>query len=174
MSDNPNHDPNPNPDLSPDPNRTLPVVPALQAMGALDDIGAVLGNVDISDIRRGSVIPLLLYKARENLFTLGAERIVPEPGVRWLVDIRTFARGYVAFVNNKPHERMAPTKMPSIDPGLLPDVGNKWEPQWAVHLACLDGANSGQEFHFKANTVGGTQALSELYDEVRARYHAKD
>jgi hypothetical protein len=68
---------------------------------------------------------------------------------------------------------MAPViSQPMPDLTTFPDHGFKWQEQWSVGLKCTSGADTGIEVVYKANTVGGIQAITGLLEAVRNRINS--
>jgi hypothetical protein len=82
----------------------------------------------------------------------------------------TVKYGYICFDNaNKPTERLASVSLPMPLITELPDLGFKWQEQWAVNLKCTNGTDAGVEVIFKSSTDGGIKAVAGLLDAVRDR-----
>ena len=116
---------------------------------------------------------MLIFKSRDGggIWTFGQKRTIVEEGSRWAVNPRTFQRGYVCFGDDNKvlGEQLVPVSQPMPDVAELPDKGFPWQEQWAVNLKCIDGADAGNEVIFKADTVGGIQAVAGLIEAVRDR-----
>jgi hypothetical protein len=153
-----------------------PIVPAskggMLASASLTALEAVFNSVDTGFIIGGSAMPLLQFKRDGNgTWTAGRKRDVVEDGSRWATNPRSFSRGYVYFdANNKPHDRMVPINQPMPDVTTLPDTGYEWQEQWSVNMKCVSGIDAGIEVVYKANTVGGRQAIVGLVAAIRDRF----
>jgi hypothetical protein len=136
---------------------------------ALTALGTVLRNVDTGSVIGHSGKPMLAFKREGGgLWMIGQKKTVPEDGSRWAVNPMSFKWGFIAFNDNHKvvGERLVPVSQPKPEVAALPDVGFKWQEEWAVDLKCLDGADSGVEVIFKPTTVGGIQAVAGAIEAV--------
>jgi hypothetical protein len=159
-----------------DDNGGKAVVPAPTAAGAISSLTAlakIFNAVNTASIGGRSGPPMMQFKSRENNGTwmFGQLHTVPEEGSRWAVNLTTFKWGYICFgPNKKPlDERLVSVSLPKPNLAELPDLGARWQEEWAVNLECIDGADKGVEVAFKMNTDGGLQAIAGLFDTVRDR-----
>jgi hypothetical protein len=155
------------------------VAPALTeaSIAALTKLTADLNHVNIAPVLGRSTHPLLQFKSRDNSGTwmFGQRRTVPEEGSLWAANPTSFQHGFVCFGPDKKKpldERLVPAWQPMPDLATLPDLGVPWQEQWAVNLKCISGADAGTEVVFKTNTVGGSQAVVGLIEEVRKRLNS--
>jgi hypothetical protein len=147
---------------------------SMLASASLTALEAVFNSVDTASVIGRSTMPLLQFKRDGNgTWAFGQKRTVVEDDSRWAANPRSFKWGYVYFDNNnKPHERMVPISQPMPDATTLPDTGFEWQEQWTVNMKCTSGADAGTEVVYKANTVGGIQAVAGLIDAVRNRFNS--
>jgi hypothetical protein len=140
------------------------------AIASIAALGSMLERVDLSSGGGGGGMPMLFFKARAEPgrnWVYGQKQLVLEPGVHVAVNPTSFRWGRVAFDNdNKPTERLCSVGLPMPE---NPDDGRDWTPQWTAAVKVTTGPDSGAEFVFKSNTVGGIDALKGLINEVRTR-----
>jgi hypothetical protein len=164
----------PNHDLDPDPDKGKAVTPAPTdgALVSLQALEAALSGVDTSSVSGRSGLPLLLFKRDGNgTWSFGQRRTIVEAESRWAVNPATFMWGYVAFGdgNKKLGEYLVPVSQPKPDITKLPDLGVRWQDEWAVNLKCLDGTDGGAEVVFKMATDGGAKAIVGVLVAARDR-----
>ena len=180
MSDDPDHDhdrdhANDNGDHDKLGGKQVAPAPTGGALAALAKLQTDLAKVNTAAIIGRSGLPMLLFKSRDNgTWGFGQKRTIPEPGSRWAINPLTFKRGYICFNNNKPAgEQLLSVSEPEVDVTKLPNTGFEWQPEWAVNMKCLDGADAGIEVIFKSNTVGGIQAIVMMLETVRTQLENK-
>jgi hypothetical protein len=143
------------------------------ALTALTALTTTLNGVDTRGVASRSGRPMLQFKARDNNGTwfFGHKRTIPEAGSSWAANPTTFQRGYICWGdgNKKLGERLLPVSQPMPNIAELPDLGFKWQEEWAVGMKCLGGIDSGTEVVFTMSTDGGIQAITGLLDTVRDR-----
>jgi hypothetical protein len=146
-------------------------VPAAGALTSLAALATALNSVDTSIVAGRSGLPMLSFKREgSGTWAFGQKRTVPEEGSSWAVNPASFKWGFVAFNDNKVvGERLVPVSQPRPDVTQLPDVGAKWNEQWAAHMKCTDGVDAGTEVVFKPTTDGGIKAVVGLIEAVRDR-----
>jgi hypothetical protein len=147
------------------------ITPASNASTALTALTAAFKTVDVTTIGRRPVLPLLLYKSRENKWTVGRQKTVIEPNSLWAINPSTFQWGWVCFdSNNKPlGETLVSVSKPLPDVTKLQDTGFPWQPQMAVNLKCISGVDAGAEVVFKTNTEGGKGEVLRVIEAVGDR-----
>ena len=152
MSDDPDHDhdrdhANDNGDHDKLGGKQVAPAPTGGALAALAKLQTDLAKVNTAAIIGRSGLPMLLFKSRDNgTWGFGQKRTIPEPGSRWAINPLTFKRGYICFNNNKPAgEQLLSVSEPEVDVTKLPNTGFEWQPEWAVNMKCLDGADAGIE-----------------------------
>ena len=148
------------------------VAPVLtgSALAALNALATDLAKVNTAAIIGRSGKPMLLFKREgSGTWMFGQKKTIPEPDSHWAVNPLTFQWGYICFGDNnkKLGEHLASVTQPKPLITDLPDLGFKWQEQWAVEMKCIDGADAGIEVIFKTNTDGGVKALVILFDQVR-------
>jgi hypothetical protein len=147
--------------------------PAGGAMTSLAALGAELNSVDTASVKGRSGRPMMQFKARnaDGTWMFGQRRTIPEDGSRWAVNPMSFQHGFICFGDNSKllDERLVSVGQPKPNLAELPDLGFKWQEEWAVGMRCLDGVDAGVEVVFKTNTIGGAQAVAELINAVRNR-----
>jgi hypothetical protein len=145
------------------------------ASASLQALSATFNNVNMTAIAGLSTMPLMLFKRDGNgSWTFGRKQTVPEDGSRWAANVQSFKRGYVCFsdAGKRVDECMASINQPMPDITTLPDHGYEWQEQWSVALKCTSGADAGIEVVYKANTVGGIQAIAGMIEAVRDRLNS--
>ena len=170
MTDDQDHDFEP--DNEPDNGRA--VVPASTggALTSLQALATALSNVDTSSIAGRSGLPMMTFKREgEGTYYFGQKRMIPEVGSRWAANPRTFKRGYVCFGSGKKKlgEHLVSVSKPMPDATKLPDLGFKWQEQWAADMKAIDGTDAGTEVIFKMSTDGGTKSIVGLLEAVKDR-----
>jgi hypothetical protein len=142
------------------------------ASASLTALATALNSVNMTSIAGLSAMPLMLFKRDGNsTWAFGRKQTIPEDDSRWAVNVQSFKRGYVCFsdVGKRVDECTASISQPMTDVTELPDHGFKWQEQWSVALKCTSGADAKVEVVYKANTVGGIQAIAGLIEAVRER-----
>jgi hypothetical protein len=146
------------------------------AVSSLTTLQAMFNSVDTSSVISRSGLPLMSYKSRENAYSFGQQKIIPEADSRWAVNVATFQWGYVCFdgTANKPPigEKLVSVCQPKPDPTKLPAMGHSWQEEWGVNLRCINGVDEGVEVTFRGSTNGIIQAIAKLVEEVRERLNA--
>jgi hypothetical protein len=151
--------------------KTVAPAPAGGALISLAALGAALNSVDLTPVRGRSGMPRLEFKAKEDTWQFGQRNIVPEADSCWAVNPTTFQWGRICFSDDNKclGERLVPIDQPLPTVAECPDTGFEWKEQWAVNAKCLNGTDAGTEVVFKANTVGGIQAIAGILEAVRDR-----
>jgi hypothetical protein len=176
-------DPKPDPDHDRDDHhdndndavqRAVAPAPTAGALAALAKLTADLNKVNTAAVLGRSGHPMLQFKSRDNSGTwmFGQRKTIPEEGSLWAVNPTSFQHGWIVFGadRKKPlDDRLVSVSQPRPDLTTLPDHGFQWSEQWAVGMKCISGADAGTEVIFKTNTIGGTQAVVGLLEEVRTR-----
>jgi hypothetical protein len=158
-----------------DNGQTVVSAPTGGALASLQGLETALSNVNTASVTGRSAMPMLRFKRDGNgTWWYGQRRTVPEAGSTWAVNPLTFKWGYICFGdgNKVLGEQLVPVSKPEPDVTKLPDLGAKWQEEWAVNLKCLSGADSGCEVTFKPTTVGGIQALAGLIETLRDRLNS--
>jgi hypothetical protein len=148
--------------------------PSGGALAALATLGKMLNAIDTTSVLGYSGRPMLQFKSREDTWSFGARRTIPEEGSLWAVNPTTFQHGYISFGDNNKvlGERLVSIGLPKPDVTKLPDTGHPWQEEWAVGLRCISGADAGVEVVFKSNTRGGNQAVVGLIEVLRDRLNS--
>ena len=156
----PDHDDYRDHDDDPDNAGAVAPAPAGGALAALTTLSKMLNAVDTTSVRGGGGRPMLQFKAREDTWSYGIRRIVPEADSLWAVNPASFQHGFISFnaSNKVMGERLVSVDQPKPDPTQLPDTGFPWQQEWAVGLKCLSGADAGIEVVFKTTTDGDAGA----------------
>jgi hypothetical protein len=172
-SNDPDNDRDPDRDHDESPPTGQAVAPAAPAaITSLTALSTMLNSASAMRSVLGSAgRPMMQFKSREDTWTFGQRRTIPEEGSLWAVNPTTFQHGYISFGDNdKPlGERLVSVGQPKPDVTTLPNTGFPWQEEYAVNLKCLSGADAGVEVVFKTNTRGGEQAVGELLKATRDR-----
>lgn len=98
----------------------------------------------------------------------GQDRIEPKAGQQWVVNTRSFAKGFVAWAAGA--KVMAGLGEPPVNEADLPlDVpAEMWKIQVAVQLKGLGGYDDGQQVMFSSSSKGGRSAWHELLAVLQA------
>jgi uncharacterized protein DUF2800 len=157
------------------------------AVGALIRLGLARDDVIANEVvrspaqvelrakARGLKVPADLVFSRRSGVSLVRSENVRAPVATRSELARSFTVALEAFQggdggDKKPlDERLMSVSQPRPDLTTLPDHGFQWSEQWAVGMKCISGADAGTEVIFKTNTIGGTQAVVGLLEEVRTR-----
>lgn len=103
----------------------------------------------------------------------GADGVEVEEGSEWAINPHTLATGFIAWNDGEcAGERMALVTEDAVDSTQLPNVGAQWKPQVGMQLACISGADKGQQVIYRSNSVGGQRAFKKILDEVLRRAQA--
>jgi hypothetical protein len=158
-------------DHEPNTGQAVTPVPAAGALTSLTALTAALNSVDTSTVSGRSGLPMLLFKRDGNgTWSFGQQRIIVEAGSRWAANPLTFQWGYVAFEGKKKlGEHLVSVSQPMPDITKLPDLGVKWQEEWAVNMKCLNGVDAGLEVVLKMSTDGCIKAIVGLLNAVRDR-----
>jgi len=167
----PDHDDYRDHDDDPDNAGAVAPAPSGGALAALTTLSKMLNAVDTTSVLGGGGRPMMQFKAREDTWSFGVRRTIPEEGSLWAVNPASFQHGFISFnaSNKVMGERLVSVDQPKPDPTQLPDTGFPWQQEWAVGLKCLSGADAGVEVVFKTTTNGGAQAIVGLIDAIRDR-----
>jgi hypothetical protein len=172
-----NRDPNQDRNIPANDNggRAVAPTPAGGAMVSLAALKTALDGVNLSSGGNRSGKMMMLFKAREDNGTwmYGPKGLVPEPNSQWAVNPLA-SRGYICFSNDNKviDERLVPISQPELDVTELPDHGFKWQPEWAIDMKCINGADAGVEVVHKATTFGTIDAVKGLIGAVRDRLNS--
>jgi hypothetical protein len=147
------------------------VAPSPAGVASLTALGAMFNAVDTTSVIGHSGRPMMQFKAREETWSFGQRRTIPEAGSLWAVNPTSFQHGFISFGDNSKMlgERLVSIGQPKPDPMKLPDTGFAWQEEWAVGMKCVSGADAGVEVVFKTTTTGGAQAVVGLIEAVRDR-----
>jgi len=167
----PDHDNDRDRDRDHDNVGAIAPAPSGGALAALATLGKMLNAVDTTSVLGHSGRPMMQFKAREDTWSFGVRRTIPEEGSLWAVNPTSFQHGFISFNNSNKvmGERLVSIGQPKPDLTTLPDTGFPWQEEWAVGLKCISGADAGVEVVFKTTTNGGVQAIVGLIDALRDR-----
>jgi hypothetical protein len=174
------HDPGPandngGPPWKPPEGQALAPKPAAGALAALNELKAMIRNVDTSTMAGRSNQPLLNFRSREGgIWAYGQRQTVVEEDAQWAINPMTFERGYISFNDLKKvvGERLLSVRLPMPLRTELPDTGFPWTEQWAVNMKCTNGADAGVEVIYKPTTVGGIQAIGAIIGAIDDRINS--
>ncbi len=139
------------------------------------DLLGGMANIANSIAEAGGVAGMFPFIGINNdgIWAFGPDRIEVEQNSHWAIDIRTWQHGYIAWPpadakERKPlGERMVPASSALPVMTSLPDVGAKWQLQFAFELLCLTGADTGVMALYKNGSYGAKVLVQNMVDEVR-------
>lgn len=103
-----------------------------------------------------------LRMGKDGVWAYGQDATEPEPDVKWVANPLSFQHGWVCWEDsNKTGEVMVKFSDPRPDQPT-PD----YQPQVAVDLICIEGADDGVTVTFNTSSKGGIAAYNDLYKEV--------
>lgn len=145
---------------------------ASTALGALKSLKQGIANVQQTLVNK-SATPFLRL-GRDGKWIYGAESIEVEDGSLWAANPLGIEHGWVAWNREKDadnsggpiDEVMVPMNQQLPPKDSLKDVGHNWDYQMAIPLLCLNGTDKGEEVLYKANSVGGIDALDGLIKAI--------
>lgn len=108
-------------------------------------------------------------------FLFGAEDIEVEEGSTWAVNPTGFTHGWICWgtkekgtVGKMLGEFMESASAPlTAEPAPI-ETGGPWTKQVGIQLRCFDGEDEGIQCLYKANSLGGKKAYTELVSAVVA------
>lgn len=136
-------------------------------------ISKIAEGIGRSSVGAGSLLhghTLLRMDKGDWFFGQAADPV--QQGSQWIVNIASFKHGYVAWHESK----IVDEQMVEVwhDAPIMPvarhPTGAEYRQQASVELKCLTGEDAGQEVMFKISSMGGTEALSNLFrGEIKGR-----
>jgi hypothetical protein len=126
----------------------------------------------------------LLRLGKDGIWKYGQELMEVEPGSLWAVDPSSFAKGFSAFVGQKPKEVLRNVMKYEdegpIDKNMLPDLGDdakgnriEWKSAIQVCFQCMNGEDKGIRVRYAVNNGGGVERWHDLLAQVghQAKIH---
>ena len=134
-----------------------------------EDLEKGLQNVQSSIQGGAGGIPFLrLLKA--GYFVYGQENIEVEPGSEWAINPYSLMHGFACWGTGELlEERMVPFTQPPPNKSELPDLGQDWAQQVAMHLQCVSGEDTGLGVLYKGTSTGLRNASKQLISEMLAQ-----
>lgn len=154
--------------------------PAGGAIAALNALKHGIANVRQTLVTK-STNPFMKL-GKDGIWCYGAENIEVENGSLWAVNVLSFEHGWVAWERGEDADNsdgpkgevMYPMNMPLPDKAEMKDVGAEWKYQISCELLCLNGTDKGEQALYKANSVGGTDAMDGLTKAIGAHLEEDD
>jgi hypothetical protein len=113
---------------------------------------------------------------KHGVWVAGREGKELAPNSMWVVDIRTFGHGKIAWHNSQVEwKTLVPIAQPitaTPPPGL--QAKNGVQDLVAFRMACVEGDDEGMQVEFNSNSYGGNAAVSDLVDAVAERIDMED
>jgi hypothetical protein len=142
------------------------------ALGALKSLRAGLQNVQQTIVNK-TANPFLRL-GRDGIWIYGPESIEVEEGSLWAANPFSIEHGWTAWDRSKDADNssgplgeiMVAMSAPLPPKDSLHDVGADWSYQMAVSFVCLNGTDKGEQVLYKANSVGGVDALEGLIKAI--------
>lgn len=153
---------------------------ASTALGALRSLKQGIANVQQTLVNK-SATPFLRL-GRDGKWIYGAESIEVEDGSLWAANPLAIEHGWVAWDRSKDADNsggplgevMVPMNHPCPPKDTLKDVGHDWSYQLALPLICINGTDKGEQVEYKANSVGGIDALDGLIKAIGIQIDADE
>lgn len=153
---------------------------ASTALGALRSLKSGIANVQQTLVNK-SATPFLRL-GRDGKWIYGAESIDVEDGALWAANPLAIEHGWVAWDRSKDADNssgplgevMVPMNQPCPPKDTLKDVGAEWSYQLALPMLCLNGTDKGEQVEYKANSVGGIDALDGLIKAIGLQIDADE
>ncbi len=134
-----------------------------------EDLEAGLQNVQ-SSIQGGTGGMPFLRLLKAGYFVYGAENIEVEPGSEWAINPYSLMHGYACWAPGELlDERMVPFTQQPPNKAELPDLGQSWDQQVAMQLACVSGEDAGVNVLYKGTSTGLRNASKELINSIIAQ-----
>ena len=131
-----------------------------------EDLEAGLQNVQ-SSIQGGTGGMPFLRLLKAGYFVYGAENIEVEPGSEWAINPYSLMHGYACWAPGELlDERMVPFTQQPPNKAELPDLGQSWDQQVAMQLACISGEDTGTNVLYKGTSTGLRNAAKELINAI--------
>lgn len=131
-----------------------------------EDLEKGLQNVQ-SAIQGGTGGMPFLRLLKAGFFVYGAENVEVEPGSEWAINPYSLMHGFACWAPGELlDERMVPFTEPPPNKAELPDLGEKWDQQVAMQLACTSGEDSGTNVLYKGTSTGLRNASKELINSI--------
>jgi hypothetical protein len=131
-----------------------------------DDLEAGLQNVQ-SSIQGGTGGMPFLRLLKAGYFVYGAENIEVEPGSEWAINPYSLMHGFACWAPGELlDERMVPFTQAPPNKAELPDLGQSWDQQVAMQLACTTGEDAGVNVLYKGTSTGLRNAAKELINAI--------
>ncbi len=131
-----------------------------------EDLEAGLQNVQ-SSIQGGTGGMPFLRLLKAGYFVYGAENIEVEPGSEWAINPYSLMHGYACWAPGELlDERMVPFTQQPPNKAELPDLGQSWDQQVAMQLACVSGEDAGTNVLYKGTSTGLRNAAKELINAI--------
>lgn len=131
-----------------------------------EDLEKGLQNVQ-SSIQGGSGGMPFLRLLKAGFFVYGAENIEVEPGSEWGINPYSIMHGFACWGTGELlDERMVPFTLPPPIKGELPELGQPWQQQVAMHLQCVSGEDTGMSVLYKGTSTGLRNASKELINQM--------
>ena len=93
------------------------VAPSPAGVASLTALGAMLNAVDTTSVLGHSGRPMMQFKARQETWSFGVRRTIPEDGSPWAVNPTSFQHGFISFSDSN---KVLGERLVSI--GQPPDV----------------------------------------------------
>jgi len=131
-----------------------------------EDLEKGLQNVQQS-IQGGTGGMPFLRLLKAGFFVYGAENIEVEPGSEWAINPYSIMHGFACWAPGELlDERMVPFTQPPPNKAELPDLGESWDQQVAMQLACVSGEDTGTNVLYKGTSTGLRNASKELINSI--------
>jgi len=131
-----------------------------------EDLEAGLQNVQ-SSIQGGTGGMPFLRLLKAGYFVYGAENIEVEPGSEWAINPYSLMHGFACWAPGELlDERMVPFTQVPPNKAELPDLGQSWDQQVAMQLACISGEDAGVNVLYKGTSTGLRNATKELINSI--------
>lgn len=134
-----------------------------------EDLETGLKNVQSSIHGSSGGMPFLRL-LKSGVFVYGAENIEVEEGSEWAINPYSIMHGFACWAPGELlDERMVPFTQQPPNKAELPDLGQSWDQQIAMQLACVSGEDTGTNVLYKGTSTGLRNASKDLINEIIAQ-----